>query len=172
METFKEYLERHEACDPAMEYAESLGFDVKAVIDNYPQADWLAWVVAQEPERFGLTTHELVEYGLKAAEIVFPLCNNDPIVRKCLDAGWECWRNPTQENIDAAAAAPWSAAAPAAAMAAWSAAWSAAAMASMAAAAVRHAWNATADQPELRAKLWELVEPLKAKIIDNFTPKI
>ena len=141
METFKEFLERHEACAPALKYARSLGFDVKAVIDNCPQADWLMWVVTQEPETFGLTLHDLVEYGLKAAEVVAPI-NADPRVRK-----------PTQENIYAARTA-W---------AAWArTAW----------AAVRHAWNATEDHPELRAQLWELVEPLKAKIKNHFTKTI
>ena len=134
METFKEYLERHEACEPAIEYAASLNYDVKAVIENCPQADWLMWVVAREPETFGLTTHELVGYALKAA----------------------AWGG---------AAAAWASVA-----AAWSRAASAAEWA--AAAAVRHAWNATEDHPELRAQLWELVEPLKAKIKNHFTKTI
>jgi len=114
METFKEYLERHEACKPAIKYAKSLDFNVTSVIENCPQADWLIWVVAQEPETFGITTHSLVEYALKA---------------------WE------------------------AAWAANDAAWAAA------------AWAATEDHPELRTKLWELVDPIKVKIIDSFQNK-
>ena len=170
METFKKYLERHEACRPAIKYASSLGFDVTAVVENCPQADWLMWVVTREPKTFGLRTYELTEYGLKAAQIVAPL-NTNPRFMDCVYLTRKYLEDPTPENRDTAKAAildvqAWEWVAEAAAWerrgADQQAAW--AVHATLAA-----AWKETAEEPDYRNILRNLVKPLKPIIVKYFS---